>query len=351
MTTRFQGLAVTVMLSACVAGTAYGQLTFTTLDHPLAGQGGTVAYDLDGGRIVGTYLDANGASHGFVFDGATWSTLDHPDAVLPRGTAAFGTSDGLICGTYVDAAGRTLGFIYDGVNWTTLQRPPIGIAPVDTFARGIAGDQVVGYSVELLVARGFVYTGGVFSDVLVPAAVGTFPDDTDGARVVGHFEDLIGTHGFITTGGVPVVLDHPLGALGTDLTGVDAGNIVGNYIRLPDATSHGFLFDGTQFVPIDIPGATDTTVNGIDGVQVVGSYLDAAGRTHGFVATIPEPAGACTTAGFALMTLTRRRGRRRLNRSGVTSCPVPGVARVAPHCKTSTDGATAPANCVILSAV
>jgi hypothetical protein len=307
-------LAVLAAVSAFCASSARAQLQFTTLDHPLAGRGGTSAYDVDGNRIVGTFLDAAGASHGFVYDGATWSVLDHPDASLPRGTTAFGISDGLICGTYVDASGRTFGYLYDGNTWTTIQRPPLATGPVDTFARGLSGGTVVGYSIEGLLARGFVYQNGSFSDLLVPASVGTFPDDTDGTRVVGTFEDALGSHGFVTTGGVPVPVDYPLEPqLGTSLTGVEGQNIVGNYIALLDASSHGFLFDGSRFLPIDVPGATDTTVNGINGDRVVGSYTSAAGAVHGFVAVVPEPAGALMVLVGAAAVLSRRSHRCRFN--------------------------------------
>lgn len=300
-------LAVSTLAVLCSTAAASAELMYTSLAHPLAGQGGTIASDVEGNRIIGNYFDASGASHAFVYDGTTWTTLDHPSAALPRGTAAFGISNGVICGTYVNAAGRTLGFLYDGITWTTLARPPLGAGPVDTFARGISGDTVVGYSIESLLARGFSYDGVTFSDLIVPGAVGTFPDDIDSGRIVGTYEDLLGSHGFISTGGVPITLDHPLGTpLGTSLTGVDGSDIVGNYIRLPDATSHGFLFDGSGFTPVDFPGATDTTVNGIGGAQVVGSYRDDSGAIRGFVATIPEPAGALMIA-LGLYPVARRR--------------------------------------------
>ena len=309
MTSGAVAIALSAVVSACCAGAARGQFQYTALDHPLAGRGGTAAYDVDGSRIVGTFFDAGGVSRGFVYDGGNWSVLDHPAAAGPRGTTAYGVWDGLVCGTYVDSSGRTFGYVYDGATFTTLARPPMGLGPVDTFARGIYDGTVVGYSIEGPLARGFVYDNGVFSDLIVPGAVGTFPDDTDSGRVVGFFEDPVGTHGFFSlVGGVPVPVDHPLGVLGTFLTGVDGPNYVGNYLGLPDPRSRGFLFNGTTYLPIDVPGAIDTTVNGIDGLTVVGSYVDAAGAAHGFLATVPEPAAAGSAA-LAVGLLALRRGR------------------------------------------
>jgi hypothetical protein len=308
----FRSIFWAFALLAWRAGSASGAFTYTTIDHPLAGVGGTVPNDIEGGQIVGSYLDASGVTHGFLFDGATWSTLDHPAAAAPGGTAAYGISDGVVCGSYVDASGQTLGFLYDGVNWTTLDRPPLGIGPVDTFARGISDGTVVGYSIENVAARGFVYRDGVFTDLVIPGAVGTFPQDVDPGRIVGTYDDLVETHGFLYDGAVVTTLDHPLGLpLGTFVTGIDGPNVVGNYLSLQDGMGHGFLYDGKQYIPIDVPGATDTSVNGISGSRVVGTYADADGQRHGFVASVPEPVVAGTAlACLALMARPCRRRRR-----------------------------------------
>ena len=284
--------------------------TYTTIDHPLAGPGGTVPQDVEGSLIVGTFLDAAAVSHGFIYDGRTWTTLDAPAAAAPRGTGAYGVSNGTVSGTFVDASGQTFGFLYDGTSWTALEHPSIGVGRVDTVARGISDGTVVGYAIESLAARGFVYRGGAFREVIVPGSIGTFPQDVDGDRIVGTFDDPL-TRGFLLDGNALQVIDHPLGLpLGTFLTGVDGANIVGNYLSATDGRSHGFLFDGTNYIPIDVPGATDTAATGIDGTRIVGTYLDAAGATHGFVATIPEPSWAAgALVALALAPLVRRRRR------------------------------------------
>jgi hypothetical protein len=308
------GLAASIIVFASWAPPASGAFVFTTLDNPAAAPGGTVPNDVEGGRVVGTFRDASGDSHGFVFDGATWTPLDHPAAAPPRGTQANGISNGLICGTFVDDSGQTSGFLFDGANWTTLQHPPLGIGRVDTFARGISGDTVVGYYIESVIARGFVYRGGSFTDFVVPGGIGTFPDDVDPARAVGTYDDLVTTHGFVSVGGVPVTLDHPLGLpLGTFLTGVDGRYVIGNYLSLEDGSSHGFVYDGSSFIPLDVPGATDTSLNGIGGTRIVGTYVDAAGETHGFVTTVPEPAAAGTML-LCCAALFARRPRRTTRR-------------------------------------
>src|SRR5262245_32173633 len=63
--------------------------TFTTLDHP----SGTVATGANGindaGQIVGVYIDASRQGHGFLLSGGTFTTLDDPSAG-PGGTFANG---------------------------------------------------------------------------------------------------------------------------------------------------------------------------------------------------------------------------------------------------------------------
>ena len=309
MTTRLSPTVLAAVLIVCAAGRA-GAITYTSLDHPLAGRGGTVAYDIDGSRIVGAYFDAAGASHAFVYDNSIWSTLDHPNAAAPRGTAAYGVSNGLITGTYVEPSGQTFGYLYDGSNWTTLSYPAGATGRVDTFARGVSGGTVVGYYIDSLATRGFIYEGGTFRDLVVPGATGTFPEDVDAGRIVGTFDNAAGTHGFLLEGGMVRTIDHPLGTiLGTYVTGIDGANIVGSYLSILDGSSHGFLYDSSRFTAIDYPGAADTTVNGIDGDRVVGSYVDTAGNVHGFIAVIPEPA-ALAWAGPGVLLACRRRRRR-----------------------------------------
>ena len=97
-------------------GFIYSNGVYTTLDDPLAAsnQQGTFAYGIDGGNIVGTYMDANHVYHGFLYNDSTFTTLDDPLAGtgLDQGTKIFGISDdGTIVGDYVDSSGDTHGFI------------------------------------------------------------------------------------------------------------------------------------------------------------------------------------------------------------------------------------------------
>jgi hypothetical protein len=50
---------------------------------------------------------------------------------------------------------------------------------------------------------------------------------------------------------------------------------------------HGFQYDGGSFARVDVPGATATRVFGInDRGDLVGAFVDTAGRTHAFAAEV-----------------------------------------------------------------
>jgi hypothetical protein len=52
-----------------------------------------------------------------------------------------------------------------------------------------------------------------------------------------------------------------------------------------DATgTHGFLYNGSTYTPLNVPGAMATQAWGISGTSIVGWYTDATGD-HGFLAT------------------------------------------------------------------
>ncbi len=74
----------------------------------------------------------------------------------------------------------------------------------------------------------------------------------------------------------------------------DAGVIAGS-LSNNNTTYEGYVLNGSPFTYINAPGATSTTVTGInDSGDLVGFYEDSAGKSHGFIATpnasVPEPA-------------------------------------------------------------
>src|SRR4051794_31672061 len=77
-------------------------------------------------------------------------------------------------------------------------------------------------------------------------------------------------------------LDFP-GALNTAPLGIENGVVVGYYWNTNSILSHGFIYDGTNFVTIDYPGAIGTVATDVSSGRLVGYYFDSSARRHGFI--------------------------------------------------------------------
>ena len=184
--------------------------------------------------------------------GGIWSILDYtwPNGVS-YGTAAYDIDGENIAGYYLDGAGWKLGFIYNGSSWTTINMPGEDVRATEPY--GISGNKIVG-----------------FYRVRTAAWGGSFLYDGTNWTLFYVFGGWSG------------------GGESTSVYGIDGTNIVGNYFD--GSIYHGFLYDGTTWSVLDMPGARGTYPQGIDGTNIVGYYLDASGVSHGFIYTIPEPA-------------------------------------------------------------
>jgi len=239
------------MINLFALGSVDAMAGWTTIDVPGAyGAKPTKAYGIDGSNIVGTYGDASGGQHGFLYNGSSWTTLDMPGA---DATGASGIDGGNIVGDYTDGSGWTYSFLYNGSSWTTLD------VPGSYFASDIDGSNIVGGNGAI----GFLYNGTTLTTLVVPSASGTGVSSIDGSNIVGWY----------------------YGA----------------------SSHHGFLYNGSSWTTLDMPGASETFAHGIDGSNIVGQYFDASGGYHGFVYVIPEPATLLLLALGGLALIRRRR--------------------------------------------
>ncbi len=91
-------------------GTLYDGSTWATLDFP--GATDTYLRGIDGDNMVGSYTDSSGTPHGTLYDGSTWHTLDFPGAVS---TQMFGIDGDNIVGFYWDGGSNIYGFMVTAV--------------------------------------------------------------------------------------------------------------------------------------------------------------------------------------------------------------------------------------------
>ncbi|MBX9792118.1 MAG: PEP-CTERM sorting domain-containing protein, partial [Pirellulales bacterium] len=106
--------------------------------------------------------------------------------------SAQSISGNTIVGAYVDAKNRTHGFVYNGTTWTTLDDPLFSVAGI-TALYGIDGSKIVGNTQSSGVAAAFLYDGGSFTR---PFGIegqlgGNFHQffDISGNRIVGTYQD------------------------------------------------------------------------------------------------------------------------------------------------------------------
>jgi hypothetical protein len=170
-------------------GFLYNGRTYTTLDDPL-GLGSTYALGIDGGNIVGFYTDTNNSSHGFLYNGSTYATLDDPNGV--GSTFAQGISGTNIVGCYVDKTGGNHGFIYNSKTYTTLDFPG-SLGGGSTYAQGISSNTVVGWYIDSFnKIYGFAYNLGEGSvDAGRPTINITAP--TSGQLMTNALATVVGT--------------------------------------------------------------------------------------------------------------------------------------------------------------
>jgi probable HAF family extracellular repeat protein len=152
--------------------------TYTTLEDPHTFHGGvapgTSAQGInDLGQVVGYYAglyNGVGGTHGFLYTGGTYSTLDAPGATR---TQAYGINNaGQISGSYSDGT-TNHGFLYNGTTYTTLDVP--GADQTSAYGINNAGQVVGSYYSDASGGHGFLYSGGTYTNIDYPSATGTQP--------------------------------------------------------------------------------------------------------------------------------------------------------------------------------
>ncbi len=201
-------------------------------------------------------------------------------------------NDKTTVGFFVDAAGANVGFVEHGGRFTAVANPA---TPATAPFNQLLGVNDYGVAVGFFddaagASHGYTYDtrDGSFADVALPmnpdgvTATGIADDGT----LSGFFTKNKATFGFLLHHGVFRQLSFGAGT-NTQALGVNDGHqVVGSYLDAA-GTTHGFVWSaGRGLTRVDEPDATTSTVvNGLNSRgQLVGFYVDRAGNTHGFLA-------------------------------------------------------------------
>lgn len=302
---------------ALSCGTAQAQ-EFISFDVPGSASTAAVGINQDG-VVVGNYADAAGKVHGFLLKGGSFTTIDYPGAVK---TAAIGiNSQGDIVGTHYEDASRipnsigAHGFLLQQGVFTSIDYPgKYGTIP----ARINDAGQIVGCTHDddgpggmmLADMHGFLLSDGNYSQLSLSDTM-NYAVTADGRVSAGMMKEVPAMEspfrGFIASNGVVIRFDFPFSTSTQVYDMTPSGDtLLGQYTDAANK-SHGFLLrlgdaiatfglDAQQglagpfeFVTIDYPGANGTYANGINSRgDVVGAYVDTAGKTHGFFVNLRQ---------------------------------------------------------------
>jgi uncharacterized membrane protein len=257
------------------------------------------------GQIVGHWGDVQGRQHGFLLAGQHLTCVDIPGAY---DTWAAGMNDcGQIVGYYTEATGGTAGFLRDGTTWTRLAAP--GAAHTYVLAINDHGQMVGGYCASLedtTQEMACALAGMQWSHLAAPTAYYSTATGINnaGAMVISMDEDVL------------LLRDarwQRLDSLDANTIHVGGMNnhtqVVGAWEDPAVIQSVGFLLQGNLLTLIAVPGTRDTTINGLnDAGHLVGTCMDRAGRTQGFLAR-PTSGRSCAPSYAGQRRTVRSRSR------------------------------------------
>ena len=262
-----------------------GTFDFTTIDVP--GALSTSAGGINArGEIVGSYVDANHHSHGYLLRDGQFTTIDFPGSAF---TEAWGIGPaGEVVGDY-RFAGEPMVNLHGYMRTKDGAFVPVNDPPhINTVAQRILPDgTIIGCrhdTDQMSTMRGIIIREGVITELDKFGSMNT-GGTPDGQRIVGFYTNMAANRveGFLIDDGefTPLVVPGSTITRAFDIN--PAGAIVGVYVNSA-GVFHGFVLMDGSYVSIGVPGATATRAWGINTRgDIVGVYGVTGGTTHGFL--------------------------------------------------------------------
>lgn len=300
-------VARTLLCALVSCGVTLGDHGFQEIHFP--GSLNTVATDVDGGTVVGYYWNDNSVrTNGFLYDGTTYKTVNFPGAIA---TTLLGIDGDKVVGQAL-AGGpfKFRGFAYHNDAFSVIEPPMTGNYLNGSGTFGIDGDRHVGQYIDSGgETHGYLFNGVSFTTFDFPGGAVNVAFGIDGSTIVGGFTDVRGSgqrRGYLYDG-TRFQIMAPQGSIASMAYGVDDGRVVGSYDT--SAATAGFLYEGGEYRDIIVPPSlgNSTRARGIDGLTVVGSYVNSGRFSRGFITVIPEPSALTIAAMLTGCGMMRRR--------------------------------------------
>jgi probable HAF family extracellular repeat protein len=238
------------------------------------------------GDVVGYFIDPLGQRHGFLFDGRSYTTLNHPVAryLVPEKI----NNSGQIVGYYRARPSGTHGFSLKNNTFTPIDFP----GAIATSALGLndRGDIVGSYFDADFTQHGFVLTSGKFQTVNVPFGS---QNEIDGINDLGEltgyaFSDYyLGPYfGFARTSNGYSHEDFPEAQF-TFPSAINISEMLVGSFQDSNGNGDGFakIFGHMHEVNVAVNGNNDLN-------QIVGTTYDSnLGKNVGFIGTLPIHGG------------------------------------------------------------
>lgn len=245
------------------------------------------------GHVAGTFKDAAGVSHAFVFDGTNYTELRFPNAIFNYALGIANSGEILGSHSYLLGIGPYHAFLIDGGNYVEFDYPGM-----ETDARAMnASGQIVGIYNSGYGTKdfGFLKTGDTYTSIDVPGATFTYAFGLNDAGIVtGTYRDsLLRLRGFSYVNGLYKSINFP-NAIDTYLGGVNNQNTAVGWSTQGGITSGYIYSGGMSFRPLSVPfaGASNTKPRAINDLgEIIGTYTSAeCPVVCGFIAR-PIPGG------------------------------------------------------------
>ncbi|MDH2352276.1 autotransporter domain-containing protein [Bradyrhizobium sp. SSUT112] len=299
------------------SGFVYSGGTYSALPigNPSAGLIDTVGWGINNsGKIVGTYLQGSG----FIYDGSSFTRLQATGA--SGDTIARGINNANeVAGYYFEATSGgnvTHGFVYSGGTFTTIDTPLGGQTRINAINDS---GWIVGTYLNGGQSHAFAEIAGQFYTIDNPGATNTVAYGINNAgQIVGSYDDATGTHGFLA---MPVNVNIDLRGINQTVGSLNGGGSVTNSgVGSPATLTVGVDNSNARFDGVIQDGASATALIKVGtGTQILGgsnSYTGGTTLSAGALAVFADNNLGATSGGLIfdggtlkfLATFTSNRG-------------------------------------------